>query len=66
MARAWTPAQRAKQSEIIHGWKPWQNSTGARTPEGKAKASQNRRKSLEAAEAELLAAMAKVQRLRGG
>ncbi len=28
-------------SELIHKWKPWKKSTGPRTPEGKAKASQN-------------------------
>jgi hypothetical protein len=40
-ARNWTPEQRARQSEQIHHWKPWQQSTGARTPEGMAASSLN-------------------------
>lgn len=49
MARVWTSAQKARQAELIRRWKPWESSTGARTPEGKAIASQNRPKSLERA-----------------
>ena len=40
-ARNWTPEQRAKQAAIIHGWQPWKHSTGARTPDGKARSSRN-------------------------
>lgn len=40
-ARHWTEAQKAKQAKAIHGWKPWQHSTGARTIAGKAKVSMN-------------------------
>ena len=40
-ARKWTPEQRKQQSLKIMQWKPWQNSTGAKTFEGKAKASRN-------------------------
>lgn len=29
------------QSEAIHGWKPWEKSTGPRTLEGKAASSKN-------------------------
>ena len=43
-ARKWTPMQRARQAEKIHSWQPWTKSTGARTPEGKAKSSQNARR----------------------
>ena len=39
--RAWTAAERQRQSELIRQWQPWQHSTGARTPEGKALASRN-------------------------
>ena len=39
-ARHWTPEQRAKQSAAIHDWKPWKNSTGARTSAGKTKSYQ--------------------------
>ncbi|NOT18379.1 MAG: hypothetical protein HOP20_09995 [Sulfuriferula sp.] len=51
--RQWTPEQRAKHAEVmrekIHLWKPWRQSTGARTEAGKAISSQNRAKALEAA-----------------
>jgi len=36
-----TPEHRRLQSEAIPRWKPWQRSTGPRTPEGKAKSSRN-------------------------
>lgn len=38
----WTPERRAKQRSMIQSWKPWRQSTGPRTPEGKARASRNR------------------------
>lgn len=40
-SRKWSLEQRLRQSEIIHSWRPWELSTGARTPEGKAKSSRN-------------------------
>ena len=40
-ARRWSEAQKAEQSAKIHGWKPWQQSTGAKTPEGKAISAMN-------------------------
>jgi hypothetical protein len=40
-ARKWTIEQRAKQAEKIRDWQPWRHSTGARTPEGKARVAQN-------------------------
>ena len=39
--RKWTVEQRKQQSLKIRQWQPWQNSTGAKTVEGKAKASRN-------------------------
>jgi hypothetical protein len=39
--RNWTLEQRQRQRELIQRWKPWEKSTGARTPEGKRKSSQN-------------------------
>ena len=30
-----------KQSKLIKNWQPWKQSTGARTPEGKARSSEN-------------------------
>ncbi|GBG15386.1 ATPase P [Novimethylophilus kurashikiensis] len=37
----WTPEARRLQSELIRRWKPWQQSTGPKTSEGKAVVSQN-------------------------
>ena len=44
MANGWTPERRARQSELIRNWKPWELSTGAKTPEGKARSSRNAQK----------------------
>ena len=41
MAISWTPERRARQAELIARWKPWEQSTGPRTPDGKAAASRN-------------------------
>lgn len=41
MATSWTPERKAAMSAKIQEWKPWEKSTGAKTPEGKAKVSQN-------------------------
>jgi hypothetical protein len=41
MATTWTPERRAKQSALIHTWKPWSKSTGPKSPEGKAAVSRN-------------------------
>lgn len=35
MPRIWTDEDRKRQAEAIKGWKPWEQSTGAITPEGK-------------------------------
>lgn len=39
--RQWTLAERQRQAELIRQWQPWNHSTGAKTLEGKAKASRN-------------------------
>lgn len=39
--RKWTAEQRMQQSLKIRQWQPWQNSTGAKTPKGKAISSRN-------------------------
>ena len=39
--RHWTATERQQQAQLIKQWQPWQHSTGARTIEGKAKASRN-------------------------
>lgn len=41
MANGWTLERRRRQSERIRTWKPWDRSTGPRSPEGKAGASHN-------------------------
>lgn len=33
-----TPEHRALRAELIRRWKPWEKSTGPKTPEGKRKA----------------------------
>lgn len=37
----WTDERRAKQREAIQRWKPWEKSTGPKTPQGKAQATHN-------------------------
>ena len=41
MANGWTPERQARQAELIRRWRPWEKSTGPRSPAGKAKAAQN-------------------------
>ncbi len=40
-ARKWTEQQKKNQSLAIRRWKPWLNSTGAKTDEGKLIVSRN-------------------------
>ncbi len=40
-ARNWTEEQKQRQSQLIQKWKPWKSSTGAKSPEGKVRSSQN-------------------------
>ncbi len=37
----WTPERRQAQRERIQASRPWERSTGPKTPEGKAASSQN-------------------------
>ena len=37
----WTRERRKRQSELIRKFRPWERSTGPRTPEGKARAAKN-------------------------
>lgn len=41
MANGWTEERRQRQRELIQTWKPWEQSTGAKTPQGKARSSKN-------------------------
>ena len=40
-AKGWTPERRKKQSKAIRQWKPWNQSTGPKSREGKAAVSGN-------------------------
>ena len=40
MANGWTPERRARQAMLIRQWQPWKLA-GVKTPEGKARSSQN-------------------------
>lgn len=37
----WTLERRRKQAELVRRWKPWEQSTGPKSPEGKATVSGN-------------------------
>lgn len=41
MTKGWNDERRTRYSEIIKAIRPWEHSSGPRTPEGKAKVSQN-------------------------
>ena len=41
MSNGWTPERRKRQAEAIRRWRPWEQSTGPASAEGKAKASRN-------------------------
>jgi hypothetical protein len=39
--KRWTPERRARQAAAIREWQPWRNSSGPKTPEGKARSARN-------------------------
>ena len=41
MVNGWTLERRRKQAEAIRRWRPWEQSTGPKTPDGKARVSRN-------------------------
>ncbi|RYF61677.1 MAG: hypothetical protein EOO27_00960 [Comamonadaceae bacterium] len=41
MAHGWTPERRARQAELIRNWRPWEQTTGPKTAEGKARVARN-------------------------
>ena len=43
-SRAWTPERRVRQAALLRRLQPWRKSTGPRTASGKARTSQNARK----------------------
>jgi hypothetical protein len=55
MSKGWTLERRARQAALIRSWKPWEQSTGPRSAEGKVVASRNGFKGGHRAEARELA-----------
>jgi hypothetical protein len=41
LTNGWTLERRARQRELIQRWKPWKQSTGPKTAEGKAAVARN-------------------------
>lgn len=41
MSSGWTLERRQRQAELVRSWKPWEQSTGPITREGKAAVSRN-------------------------
>ena len=41
MANGWTLERRQRQAELIRTWRPWEQSTGPRSDDGKAVAARN-------------------------
>jgi hypothetical protein len=41
MAKGWTPERKAAQRAAIYRWRPWEKSTGPKTPHGKGIVSRN-------------------------
>ena len=44
MGKGWTPERRARQAALIKTWRPWEQSTGPKSPDGKAQAATNARR----------------------
>ena len=41
MVNGWTPERRARQAQLIRLWKPWKQSTGPKSVEGKERVATN-------------------------
>lgn len=41
MSHGWTPERRARQAQAIRRWRPWEQSTGPVSEQGKAIVSRN-------------------------
>lgn len=41
MGKGWTVERRERQSKLIREWKPWEKSTGPKSPEGRKRVSGN-------------------------
>lgn len=47
MANGWTPERRVRQAKAIRRWRPWEKSTGPKTPTGKSIVANNAAKGRE-------------------
>ena len=59
MANSWTAARKARQRVLIHNWRPWENSTGPKSEEGKVRSAM---RGFKGATRPMLRALAKVLR----
>ncbi len=41
MTNGWSPERKAKQRKAIYAWRPWEKSTGPKTPAGKETVARN-------------------------
>ena len=41
MANGWTAERRARQAALVRNWRPWEQATGPRSVEGKARVARN-------------------------
>lgn len=41
MLNGWTSERKARQAELIRTWRPWEQSTGPTTPEGRLAVTRN-------------------------
>lgn len=41
LSHGWTPERRQRQAEAIHRWRPWLQSTGPTSADGKSRSSAN-------------------------
>ena len=41
MLNGWTLERRRRQAELIRNWRPWEQSTGPKTPEGRLQVARN-------------------------
>lgn len=62
MGKGWTPERKARQAALIKTWRPWEQSTGPRTAQGKAQAAINGR-AMHGWTSELLAERSKMRDL---
>ena len=38
---SWTPERRQRQAEMIHTWRPWEQSTGPKSADGRLRVGRN-------------------------